>query len=436
MEVRVQTESIYLRLIAAASLLVPRPFRSEWRREWEAEIVSRWILLKHWERWNTHSKLDLLKRIRGAFWDALWFQKRRADEVVLLDLRQSAHLLKQHPRFTAKAILILTLGISISSVLMGLANSVLLKPLPYRDSAELTTISGNLHRPGLEKLESSASEYIDYRRKNDLFSELGAYQVQGFNLSGNERPERITGARVTASLFHLFEVPPLHGQVFANEANTPDDARVVVLSYELWQQRFHGDTNAVGGELVLDGESVKVIGVMPQEFRFPEKNVSLWIPVVFTPKLLSEDNRGSRFLNVLARLRPEVTVEHARSEMTAFSEKIRQENPKDYLSGFNVNILPLHFDRVGDRQPLLLILLVTAVLLLFFSCTNVINLLLIRIPRLSLPEKERDTPVRHSRIVGGQGVTSRPGQRDDKLALCRRRLRDVAAPITRFSSSH
>src|SRR5207253_9999271 len=159
----------------------------------------------------------------------------------------------------------------------------------------------------------AAANYIDWRDQNQVFEGMAAMADQSVNLTGIGEPERIDGRRVSANLFPLLGVEPQLGRVFLPEEDQPGGNHVVILSYGLWQRRFGGDMNIMGKSIDLNGESFKVIGVMPSHFQFPSPDDELWTPIAFSSQEAA--NRGKHYLQVIARMKPGVSLQQAQAEM-------------------------------------------------------------------------------------------------------------------------
>ena len=295
---------------------------------------------------------------------------------LIKDIRYALRLLRKRPGFAAVAIITLALGIGANSAIFSVVNAIALRPLPYRDSQRLMVLWGNLHGSGLDQTEISAPEFIDFKSQSTSFEEIAAYTEEGFNLTGFDQPERLRGARVSDALFPLLGVAPQVGRNFLNEEDQSGHDRVVILSHSLWRRRFAGNPAIVNQSIRLDGESVIVAGIMPESFHFPNKDAEIWRPLALDPDLLTENNRGSHFLNVIARLKSQVSLEQARAEMNTLTTRLSQEHRQTYPRGFSVTVRSLHDDLVGNLRTALFILLGAVGLVLAVACANVAHLLL------------------------------------------------------------
>ena len=298
-------------------------------------------------------------------------------DTVIKDIRYAARGLTKRPGFTAIALITLALGIGANSAIFSVVNSIVLRPLPYQDSSRLTVLWGNLGASELSETELSAPEFVDVQQQAQSFESVAAYTTQGFNLSGIGEPERIRGALVSASLFPTLKVQPAHGRAFLQEEDQFEHDRVVVLSHALWQRRFGGDTSILNRTITLDGQTVTIVGVMPASFQFPEKDTELWRPLAFSPDLLTENNRGSHFLNVVARLRPNIQAAQAQAELNTVTARMSVDHKTTYPRGFSLAVKSLQEDKVGANLRKALFILLGAVgLVLAVACANVAHLLL------------------------------------------------------------
>jgi len=293
------------------------------------------------------------------------------------DLQYGARILLKHPAVSVIAILTLALGIGVNSAIFSVVNAIVFRPLPYRDSDQLVVIWGNLHKPGLEEIEISGPELRDFQQQTQSFEQIAAYTTQGFNLTGIDQPERLRGAIISANLFPALGVQPQLGRNFLPEEDQLGNDSRVILSHALWQRRFGGDASIVNKTIQLDGHTVTIVGVMPASFHFPDREVEAWRPLAFSPDDLAENNRGSHFLNVIARLKPGVTPAQAQADLNTLTTRLTTEHSSTYRSGFTTSIRSLHEELVGDLRRAMLVLLGAVGLVLAIACANVAHLRLI-----------------------------------------------------------
>jgi putative ABC transport system permease protein len=299
-------------------------------------------------------------------------------ETFLHDIRYGVRVLLKNRSFTAVAIFALALGIGANSAIFSVVNSVVLRPLPYKDSDRLVTIWTNLLQPGLEKIVVSAPELSDFREQNNSFDQIAAYDFQGVNVTGGDEPERIRAALVSPNLLPLLGINAAIGRGFSPAEYQPGHSQVAVLSHSLWQRRFAGEPNVIGKPIAVDGKSLEIIGVMPVDFHFPDNDTELYLPLTISPDLLTEDNRGSHFLSVIARLKPGVSIHQAQSDINAIAQRMSIEHASTYRAGYGALVIAMRDDIVGEVRPTLFILLGAVGFVLLIACANVANLLLAR----------------------------------------------------------
>jgi putative ABC transport system permease protein len=297
---------------------------------------------------------------------------------LLQDLRYGARMLMKKPGFTLIAVLTLALGIGANTAIFSVVNAVLLRPLPFVDDEQLVMIWGKLPSAGIQRLFTSVPEYLDYRERTTAFAQVGMYGGTDFTLTGSGDAERLNGALVSANLLSLLGVNPLFGRHFLAEENEPERARVVILSYGLWQRRFGGDTKLVGQEITLNGTNRTVVGIMPPSFHFPDDETEIWQPVDITAARRNE--RYSRWLTTVARLKPGVTMAQAQADLDTLAGNLRRDYPKNYgeNSGWAINLFSLRDELAGEVRNALPILLAVVGCVLLIACANVANLLLAR----------------------------------------------------------
>ncbi len=298
------------------------------------------------------------------------------------DLRYGARMLMKKPGFTLIAVLTLALGIGATTAIFSVVNAVLLRPLPYKDADRLAMLWTENPRQGIHEEGTSYPTFLDWRAQSQRFTEMAiCSRGNPVVLTSANEPERVMGEYVSANLFPLLGVKPALGRAF-----TPDDEqrreRVVVLSYGLWQRRFGAAPDMVGKTLEINGQNTQVIGVMPMGFYFPTKETQLWEPV--TSVRYWERNLAERFTDnwrVVGRLKPDVTLRQAQTEMNAIGQRLAQAYPNadEDFAGFGVNVVPMLDQITGKNLQLALWVLLGAVaFVLLIACANVANLMLAR----------------------------------------------------------
>lgn len=292
-----------------------------------------------------------------------------------LDLRYGWRILMKNPGFTAVAVIALALGIGANSAIFSVVNTILLRPLPYKNPDRLAMLWEEATHLGFPKNTPSPANFIDWRNQNTVFDGMAAMVEQSFNLTGAGEPERVDGERVSGNLFTLLGVEPQLGRGFRAAEDQPGNEKVVILGYGLWQRRFAGDPAIIGQPLKMNGQSYTIIGVAPPNFQFPRREDQLWVPVAFSSKEAGE--RGNHYLRVIGRIKAGITLEQAKAEMQTIAARLAQSYP-DYNMRIGAVVTPLHEELVGDIRPSLLILLGAVGFVLLICCANVANLLLAR----------------------------------------------------------
>jgi putative ABC transport system permease protein len=369
----------WLWLIRFIGVIVPRRFRTRFRREWEAELEYREELLARWDRLDWRGKLNLLWRSLGAFWDALWLQRQRWEDEMIQDLRFGVRMLFKQPGFSLIAVLTLALGIGANAAIFSMIHTLLIQPLPYRDAGRvLFAMAWDVQRDQ-RVFHGMAADFQDWRTQCSAFEQAAGYRYWSVNLTGGGEPERVQGYFVTANLFALLGVEPWLGRVFQPGEDRPGAPRVAVLSHGLWQRRFGADQSVIGRTVALNDESYTIIGVMPPKFEFPQLNFKgdLWVPFTYDPARLRTDPSANFSMVAVARLRPDRTLAQAQAEMDGIFRRLAQQYPVTN-AGVGIRLAPMQEELTREMRGPLLALLVAAAFVLLIACANVANLLLAR----------------------------------------------------------
>ena len=292
-------------------------------------------------------------------------------ETFLHDLRYALRTMLKSPGFTAVAVLALALGIGANTAIFSVVNSVLLRPLPYKDPGRLVHVH-RMQAP-IERGPISRPDFFEWRDKQEVFSGIGAYHFQVLNLTGSDQAEKVIGARVTGNFFSLFDVPPAAGRFFGPSEDQPGASRVVVISYGLWQRRFGGEADLIGQNITANGDSYTVIGVAPASFQFPRR-IDIWKPAILDEQ---KAQRGSNYLKVIARLKDGVSETQAEAQMNQIAAALARQYP-DNDANLTVMIVPLLEEQVRNLRGVLLIMLGAVSFVLLIACSNVANLSLAR----------------------------------------------------------
>src|ERR1043166_7671858 len=270
---------------------------------------------------------------------------------MIADLRYALRMLAKSPAFTFVAVVTLGLAIGANTAIFSVVNAVLLRPLPYPQSEQLVRVFGT--QPTLPEAPSSPANFLEWRTENEAFEHIATYIGKGFNLTGTDKPERVIGARVSYDLFQLLRGQPVLGRDFAADEDRDGAERVVILSYDFWQHRFAGDRNAIGQTIKLSDQTYTIVGVRPRGFAFPSTRSQVWTPIAFNAA--ERATRDTNFIDVVARLKPGVSLEQAQANMTAVAQSQAQRYPKTNI-GVGVKVVSLQEQMVGDVRPMLAVL--------------------------------------------------------------------------------
>lgn len=299
-------------------------------------------------------------------------------ENLFQDLRYSIRILLGKPGFTAVAVIALALGIGANTAIFSVVNAILLRPLAYDEPERLVWIWEHNLASDVQREPISYPNFSDYREQNQIFENAGAFTRWQPILTTGGGAERILANQVSASLFSTLRVEAVEGRTFLPEEDQPGKNRVAILSYGLWQRRFGSDKKIVGETITLNSIPFTVVGVMPEQYRHPDpdarKPIELFVPLGMNANTA---HRRLDMLNVIARLKPSISIDQARTGMEIVSARLDQQYPETN-AGWGVTIIPLHERFVGDVRPAMLFLLGAVAFLLLIACANVANLLLVR----------------------------------------------------------
>jgi putative ABC transport system permease protein len=292
---------------------------------------------------------------------------------LLNDLRYAARMMGKNPGFTLIAVITLALGIGANTAIFTVVNAVLLRPLGFHDPSRLVIVAEKSPYP---TITTSYENYVDWRAQSQSFESMEGTRGATIALTGAGDPERLNSRYATAGLFPLLGVDAVVGRTFRAEEDAAGGAPVVLLSYGLWQRRFGGAADAVGKSITLDSRPYTIVGVLPKGFELLQP-ADVFLP--FTPwaKTLPDDRNWHPGIYAVARLKPGVTREQARTEMVGITKRLENQYP-EYNTGISAEVVGLQDRLVQNVRPALLLLLGAVSFVLLIACVNVANLLLAR----------------------------------------------------------
>ncbi|HWN43841.1 MAG TPA: ABC transporter permease [Thermoanaerobaculia bacterium] len=301
---------------------------------------------------------------------------------ILTSLRSTVRGFAKVPGFFLIAVLTLGLGIGATVAIFTVINAVLIRALPYPEPERIVWVTQSAPGMGLEEAGLSDGTFLLYRNENKVLEDLGLYWDGAVTLTGGQEPERVGAGGLTPSVFKVLRTPAVLGRYFAEEDGKPGAEPVAVLSYGLWQRRFGGDRNVLNTRVQVDGVSRRLVGVMPEGFRFPSVQEELWVPLVVDPANLEPGNFN---FGGVGRLRPGVTAERATKELSALVWRLPDALGPGMVTPSMIEraklavlAKPFRDHVVGDIGRMLWVLLAGVGLILLIACANVANLFLVR----------------------------------------------------------
>jgi putative ABC transport system permease protein len=293
-------------------------------------------------------------------------------ENFFIDVRYGARMLRKNSGFTAVAVVTLALGIGANTAMFSVVNTVILHPLPYKNSDQLVQVFST--KGMWKKVLLSRPTLAEVRSQNRVFQQVATFLSAVVTLTGTGEPERLQAAWVSPDLFPLLQVPPAVGRTFLPEEERPGRCQVAVISHKLWQRRFGSDGSVLGKPITLDGKPYTVVGVMPPGFRFPSNSPDAWLPRV----LSGDDWKPTlRALRVIARLKEGVDLRQAQAQMDTLAARLEQEYPASD-KGWGLELLSFREFVPANTRLSLLILLGAVGFVLLIACANVAHLSLAR----------------------------------------------------------
>jgi putative ABC transport system permease protein len=314
-------------------------------------------------RLNEIVELQEQDRRRANMWDALQ-----------QDLRYAGRALRRNPGFTLVAVVTLALGIGANTAIFSVINGVLLRPLPYREPDRLVRLFTSFASE--PRYAVSQPEFMDYKGLTQVFENAAAFSGASLTLTGDGEPERLRGIAMTKDFLPVLGITPLYGRNFEAQEGREGNEPVIIVTHDLWQNRFGGEQSLLGRVLQVNGRSRRVVGILPP-------GVTAYRAQAFIPHFINPDSlagRASNYLSVIARLRPGMSVERAKAELESLTRRNGEQYRQTYpiSMGYGATAVPMLDEMVGDIRLPLLILLGAVGLVLIIACANVANLLLAR----------------------------------------------------------
>ncbi len=294
-------------------------------------------------------------------------------DILRQDLQYTWRTLARTPGFAITAVLVVALGVGANTAAFTVTDFVLVRPLPFHEPERLVKLWETT--PGYTRMELSPANYRDWKRMSTSYDAMGAFVSSSVNLVGQGEPERLEATSVTADLFPVLGSQPAFGRLFTAADERYGAAGTVLLSHRLWQSVFGGDPGVIGRKVILDQGPYTVIGIMPRDFNFPDRQTELWTAQQFQEQDYQE--RDNNYLQVVARLKPGVSLAQSRAELNVIAGQLERQYPAENQHTGGAAIL-LH-DEVSERSRLLLVALCgAAICVLLIACANLANLLLAR----------------------------------------------------------
>jgi len=297
-------------------------------------------------------------------------------EALAQEVRYSLRTLFRNPSFSVIAVLALALGIGVNSAIFSVVNGVLLKPLAFKEPNQLVRIWEKWG--GFDDGSVSYPNFKDWRERNQSFVKIAASRWTGFNLTGGDQPERLIGRQVSSELLDVLGVSTTVGRNFISDEDREGAPPVAIISDSLWKRRLGGDRSVVEQTITLNDQPYQIVGVLPADFHYLYNDkVDVLVPIGASKDRALRERQWHPGIQVLARLKPGVSLEQARADMTSIAGSLGEEFPLTNKEHW-VTIRSLYDAMVGDVRKLLLFLLAAVSFVLLIACANVANLMLAR----------------------------------------------------------
>ncbi len=371
-ERRPREPRLCLFFIRAAARFVPGSRRERWLDQWTADTIYRARCRAERQRGRIRIGGSTISWLLGALTHAWYlFWREYTVDIIWQDVKYGLRALRRGRSLIVMAVLSLALGIAACATIFSIVDVFMLRPLPYPEPDRLLAVWSTNAERGWNATSFSVADFLDLRERSTTL-EVATIIQQGFSITPEEMPERVDGQLVSGDFFDVIGLEPLLGRGFTRAEEGPGQGGAVIISHALWQRWYGGDPDALGTTLRLDGVPVTLVGVMPPGFWFDQPEAKVWVPMPFDP----DENRSNTYLRVVARLRPGVTIEQARSESESIITALAEEYP-DANAGNGIFIDTLHHDIFDEGyRSGCLIASVAVLFLLLIACGNVANLLL------------------------------------------------------------
>ncbi len=299
---------------------------------------------------------------------------------MLQDIRFALRQMRKTPGFSLVAILTLALAVGANTAIFSAIDALILHPLPYRNPDQLVSLTETLKKFNLIRIGVSPLEYHDLRDMSKSFSQVAADASGSFTLTGHGSAEAVPGLQITASVFSMLDVRPLAGGLFSQEQEEYGKHRVVVISEHFWKQRFASDPHVAGKTIEINREPYRIAGVIRPILPFRGGLHDVYVPLSFQPSDLAPPMRNRKFVDILARMAPGVTVAQANADLASIAGRLSSQYPDAYPKdfGFSLDARPLGDNVAGDLRTPLLVLITAVGALMLIACVNVSSLLLAR----------------------------------------------------------
>jgi predicted permease len=306
---------------------------------------------------------------------------------LLQDIRYGFRGLAKSPGFTAVALLSLAIGISANTAIFSIVNTLLLRPLPYKDATRLVILWNRSPGLGITEDWFSTAQYFDIKTQHHGFEDVAIAIGGNENLTGDGAPERVGTIHVSSNLLPMLGVEPARGRLFVSSEDVKGSAGTAILGYGMWVGRCGSDPHVIGKSLTINGKTYEVIGVLPRSFSLPREvlptlggaeQAEILLPLPLAPD--AAQNRDHEDYNIIGKLKKGVTLQQAQAEMDTITAGLRRDHPANYPpnGGLTFGIVPLSEQVVGDSRGALFVLLFAVTFVLLIACANVANLQLSR----------------------------------------------------------